>query len=155
MSIQTAVLCASSKAEHNRVAACVAMQGSSIWLVGSCALLLGPQTTHCCVLTLLRPEWCYGFDGGLFNLTSATWGYPHTGVKRWKSEERAREKKKRKQRYEGNKSLVWLWLAHIFISSMVCIWLKSCSFRSGSLYIYQLWLKSSRLPKSAHERLLM
>lgn len=105
MSIQTAVLCASSKAEHNRVAACVAMQGSSIWLVGSCALLLGPQTTHCCVLTLLRPEWCYGFDGGLFNLTSATWGYPHTGVKRWKSEERAREKKKENRGMKATKVL--------------------------------------------------
>lgn len=43
---QTAVLCAPSKAEHNRVAACVSIQGSTLWLVSSCALQLGPQTTH-------------------------------------------------------------------------------------------------------------
>lgn len=42
----TAVLCAPSKAEHNRAAACVTIQGSSLWLVSSCALQLGPQTTH-------------------------------------------------------------------------------------------------------------
>ena len=46
MAAQTAVLCALSKAEHNRFAACVTIQGSTIWLAGSCALLLGPQTTH-------------------------------------------------------------------------------------------------------------
>lgn len=43
---RTAVLCALSKAEHNRVTACVTIQGSTLWLVSSCALQLGPQTTH-------------------------------------------------------------------------------------------------------------
>lgn len=46
MAAWTAVLCAPSKAENNRVAACVTIQGSTLWLVGSCALQLGPQTTH-------------------------------------------------------------------------------------------------------------
>lgn len=46
MAAQTAVLCALSQAEHNRVAACVTIQGSTFWLVGSSALQLGPQTTH-------------------------------------------------------------------------------------------------------------
>lgn len=50
MAAQTAALCALSQAEHNRVAACVAMQGSHIWLVGSRALQLGPQTTHSAAL---------------------------------------------------------------------------------------------------------
>lgn len=52
MAAWTAVLCAPSKAENNRVAACVTIQGSTLWLVGSCALQLGPQTTH----ALLHPD---------------------------------------------------------------------------------------------------
>lgn len=55
---RTAVLYAQSEAEYNGVAACVTIQGSTLWLVRKlCPPVRASNHTPCCTATLLWPKW--------------------------------------------------------------------------------------------------